>query len=62
MLESGGGGGGDTVNMEVQSRQGSTCNSDSTNSSLPSWLQQYKDENNKRASNVNNNNQVSMLS
>ncbi|CAO2823991.1 unnamed protein product [Amaranthus hypochondriacus] len=38
----------------------SVCNSDSNNSSLPSWLQQYKDENNKRASNVNNNNQESL--
>ncbi|KAL2900060.1 Protein SMAX1-LIKE 3 [Bienertia sinuspersici] len=48
-----------TMNMESQSRQTSACNSDSTNSSLPSWLQQYKDENSKRviSGNVNNNDQ-----
>uniref|UniRef100_A0A803MXW5 Clp R domain-containing protein n=1 Tax=Chenopodium quinoa TaxID=63459 RepID=A0A803MXW5_CHEQI len=71
MLESGGvsGGGEDsyrasgTVNMESsQSRQSSACNSDSTNSSLPSWLQQYKDENSKKASNIANNDQVIILS
>ncbi|KAL2900061.1 Protein SMAX1-LIKE 3 [Bienertia sinuspersici] len=51
-----------TMNMESQSRQTSACNSDSTNSSLPSWLQQYKDENSKRviSGNVNNNDQDSL--
>ncbi|KMT06658.1 hypothetical protein BVRB_7g158230 [Beta vulgaris subsp. vulgaris] len=68
MLESGGVGGGvdhyrasGTANMEEESRQSSACNSDSTNSSLPSWLQQYKDENSKSASNIiKNNDQDSM--
>ncbi|XP_057536174.1 protein SMAX1-LIKE 3-like isoform X1 [Amaranthus tricolor] len=61
MLESSGvGGGGGAVNMEVESRQGSTCNSDSTNSSLPSWLQQHKDENSKRESSISNNDQESL--
>ncbi|XP_021765787.1 protein SMAX1-LIKE 3-like [Chenopodium quinoa] len=64
MLESGGGvdsyRASGTVNMESQSRQSSACNSDSTNSSLPSWLQQYKDENSKKASNITNNDQDSV--
>lgn len=68
MLESGGIGGGvdsyrpsrGTVDTESPSRQSSACNSDSTNSSLPSWLQQYKDENSKKASSINNNDQDSV--
>ncbi|XP_061359449.1 protein SMAX1-LIKE 3 [Gastrolobium bilobum] len=33
------------IETEVRSLQSSTCNSDSSNSSLPAWLQQYKNEN-----------------
>jgi len=32
---------------EIRSLQSSTCNSDSSSSTLPAWLQQYKNENNK---------------
>ncbi|KAK9291181.1 hypothetical protein L1049_009369 [Liquidambar formosana] len=36
---------------EARSLQSSTCHSDSTTSSLPTWLQQYKDENKRLSSN-----------
>jgi len=55
MLERGGGGdhdqrGGMAI-IEEQSHKRSGCNIESTTSSLPPWLQQYKDEKSQRASN-----------
>ena len=37
--------------IEARSLPTGTCNSDSTTSTLPTWLQQYKDENKKLSSN-----------
>ncbi|GAB4856293.1 hypothetical protein Ancab_014221 [Ancistrocladus abbreviatus] len=47
------------LDIEARSRQSSNCNSESTTSSLPLWLQQCKDEN-KRLPNNNNNDQDSV--
>ncbi|XP_059668660.1 protein SMAX1-LIKE 3 [Cornus florida] len=37
--------------IDARSLQSSTCNSEATTSSLPSWLQQYRDENTRLSSN-----------
>ncbi|GAB4833269.1 hypothetical protein Ancab_031516 [Ancistrocladus abbreviatus] len=47
------------IDIEARNRQSSTCNSESTTSILPSWLQQYKDES-KRLPNNNNIDQASV--
>ncbi|KAK9734316.1 hypothetical protein RND81_04G131200 [Saponaria officinalis] len=49
-----GGRGGDRID-DTRSRQSTPCNSGTSNTTLPSWLQQYKDENSKRTFNITSN-------